>query len=191
MRLFIVICLCLGLSACAPRYHFEVTRFVQDLPTKGTLVVMPKDPQKNGSLEFQSVANMAGVVLQASGFEVTSQNPQLIALLDYGVHAPTLDFEAVHRSNYVSIGDSLVDLGGTRYEPRIRQQKFITIDIVDAKAYLNQGLIIKFCESSVLTSNFDGDLLLAVKWMVKALGQASLRIPGKEHLVLEDKQEQR
>jgi hypothetical protein len=78
----------LSLGACATPFRADVARFQALPPAQGqSFAIAPADPANQGSLEFQSYAQLVGQRLQAKGY-VPSADPKsasLMVILDYGV----------------------------------------------------------------------------------------------------------
>jgi len=78
-----------GLSACAPSFNADVSRFSATLPApKGeTFAVVAEDPKLAGGLEFALYADMVGDQLEKVGY-VEAESPETASLLvrfDYSV----------------------------------------------------------------------------------------------------------
>ncbi len=76
------------LSACATPFEARVQRFQQMPPPQGqTFVVKPADPAREGSLEFQSYANLVANEMRAAGFvpAASAADSYLTVKLDFGV----------------------------------------------------------------------------------------------------------
>lgn len=76
------------LAACATPFRADVARFQQlPAPQGQTFVIQPREAAKQGSLEFESYAQLVRQQLQAQGYQ-PSASPQaatLVVTLDYGV----------------------------------------------------------------------------------------------------------
>jgi Domain of unknown function (DUF4136) len=76
------------LAACATPFEARVQRFQQMPPAQGqSFVVKPADPAREGSLEFQSYANLVANEMRLAGFvpAATPADAYLIVKLDFGV----------------------------------------------------------------------------------------------------------
>lgn len=88
-KIFMSLSMAVGLAACAQNIKSDVARFHQlDSVSQGeTFAVVPKNPELNGSLEFEQYASLIRAKLVQQGYEpVNSGNASdLVVALDYGV----------------------------------------------------------------------------------------------------------
>lgn len=80
----------LVLAACTAGVTSEVTRFHRGAPPQGeTIVIVPLDEARRGSLEFAAYANMVADKLDAMGYTVVEpgDHPDLLAKMDFSVGA--------------------------------------------------------------------------------------------------------
>lgn len=79
----------LGAAGCARTFEADVSRFHQ-LPTGSaeTVKIVPADPDKVGSLEFEEYASLVRGELQAQGFRSDADNPDMIAQLGWRLSEP-------------------------------------------------------------------------------------------------------
>jgi len=78
----------LALSGCATGLNTRVSRFQQlSAPAGQSFVVQAKDPQLNGSLEFQHYADIVAAHMVQQGYTRASDpaNADLVVGMDYGV----------------------------------------------------------------------------------------------------------
>lgn len=87
MRFFIVLGFVGVVSACSNTFKSNVSRFHElPQPHGETVLIVPKDPAKNTSLEFASYANMVGSYLGQQGYRPAGDGKaDLIVELDYSV----------------------------------------------------------------------------------------------------------
>ena len=88
-RLALPIALVAGLSACAPSFKADVSRFQSQLPAPPgqTFAVVADDPKLAGGLEFALYANMVGAEMEKLGY-TKAASPEAASMLvrfDYGV----------------------------------------------------------------------------------------------------------
>ena len=78
----------LAMAGCATPFRADVARF-QALPAPQgqTFIVQPVDPSNQGSLEFQSYAQLVSQRLAQQGFRpaADARSANLVVMLDYGV----------------------------------------------------------------------------------------------------------
>jgi len=86
-RFFIVLGLVGMVSACSNTFKSNVSRFHElPQPQGETVLIVPKDPARNTSLEFASYANMVGSYLGQQGYRPAGDGKaDLIVELDYAV----------------------------------------------------------------------------------------------------------
>lgn len=88
-RVALPVLLAAGLSACAPAFKADVSRFATSLPAPQgqTFAVVAEDPQHAGGLEFELYADLVGNELERLGY-VEADSPAdatLLVRFDYGV----------------------------------------------------------------------------------------------------------
>ncbi len=76
----------LALAACASTFKSDVARF-HNLPQTGgeSFTIVPKDPAKVGSLEFEQYAGMIRAHLTDLGYHAVADNPDIMVNVDYYV----------------------------------------------------------------------------------------------------------
>ncbi|MBV7258203.1 DUF4136 domain-containing protein [Erythrobacter sp. WH158] len=78
-----------GLSACAPSFNADVSRFTATLPAPQgqTFAVVADDPKLAGGLEFALYADMVAAEMQKLGYTeaASPSEANLLARFDYGV----------------------------------------------------------------------------------------------------------
>ena len=88
-RAALPVLLAAGLSACAPGFNADVSRFATQLPAPQgqTFAVVAEDPALAGGLEFATYADMVGAEMKRLGY-VEAASPEAASLLvrfDYNV----------------------------------------------------------------------------------------------------------
>lgn len=88
-KILVSVGMVLGLAACAQNIKSDVARFhqLQSVSQGASFSVVPKNPELNGSLEFEQYASLIRAKLAQQGYEpVNSGNASdLVVALDYGV----------------------------------------------------------------------------------------------------------
>lgn len=89
MNWAIVVLVSLLLSACASKFKSDVARFhrLSEVSPGATFVVVPKDPARQGSLEFEQYAAMVRGELAKFGYQPVSpaNASDLVVEVDYGI----------------------------------------------------------------------------------------------------------
>ncbi len=93
------------LTGCASRIQSDVTTFHRDvMPAGETIRVVPADPNKMGSLEFQTYASRINDELRRMGYTPVSENDvvtDLIAEVDYSVDEGPTEIYSEPSPSYV------------------------------------------------------------------------------------------
>nr|WP_298930943.1 DUF4136 domain-containing protein [uncultured Erythrobacter sp.] len=88
-RLALPVLLAAGLSACAPSFNADVSRFATTLPAPQgqTFAVVAEDPKLAGGLEFSLYAEMVGDQLEKVGYTEAASpaDANMLVRFDYGV----------------------------------------------------------------------------------------------------------
>jgi hypothetical protein len=87
-RFFIALIAVVALAGCASKFRSDVSSWHRLPPPSGeTFVVVPKDQQKKGSLEFAQYAGLVANQLQQVGYRPAARGaqPDLLVRLDYGM----------------------------------------------------------------------------------------------------------
>ena len=88
-RLALPVLLAAGLSACAPSFKADVSRFATTLPAPQgqTFAVVAEDPKLAGGLEFGMYADLVGDELERLGYTeaASPSDATLLVRFDYGV----------------------------------------------------------------------------------------------------------
>lgn len=81
--------LMVALAGCATPFRTEVSRFSAPAvaEARGSFTIAPTDPQRSGSLEFQTYAQYVARELESRGFRQTASDAgsDYVVTLDYGV----------------------------------------------------------------------------------------------------------
>lgn len=84
----ILIVSALFLTGCAGSFRSDVSSFHRlQQPSGESIAIVPKDPDKKGSIEFAQYASMVGEELWKLGYKPVSsgKTPDLIVRVDYGI----------------------------------------------------------------------------------------------------------
>lgn len=87
-RIALSLALAAGLSACAPSFKADVSRFASTLPAPQgqTFAVVAEDPKLAGGLEFALYADMVEAEMAELGYsEASPETANLLVRFDYGV----------------------------------------------------------------------------------------------------------
>lgn len=88
-RFALPVLLAAGLSACAPSFNADVSRFATTLPAPQgqTFAVVADDPQLAGGLEFSLYADLVGDQMERLGYSeaATPAEANMLVRFDYGV----------------------------------------------------------------------------------------------------------
>ncbi len=76
----------LGLAGCARTFEADVSRFHRlTAPDSETIRIVPADPAKVGSLEFEQYAGLVRAQLIDAGYRPVAEDPDILAKLDWSV----------------------------------------------------------------------------------------------------------
>lgn len=86
MKLPIIFFFAYLLTACTNRIETtKTTLYRPDYQSRGSIVVMPKDPTKSNSLEFANVKVKFERKLNSIGYSISNDKSDHIALIEYGI----------------------------------------------------------------------------------------------------------
>lgn len=89
MNFLVIAVASLMLAACAGSISTDVARFHQIGRAGGqTVRIVPADPEKTGSLEFETYAGYVRQRLIEQGYRPVAEDPDVLVELDYGVSDP-------------------------------------------------------------------------------------------------------
>jgi len=95
----------LAAAGCAGSFEADVARF-HDLPAAAgeRVTVVPAEPDKAGSPEFETYARLVRAQLEAQGYRPVSENPDIRAELGWHLSAPREKVETRYRGGHAGFG---------------------------------------------------------------------------------------